>query len=313
MAAGTPTGTSGIPVSATYTYTAQALVRSAAVARSVRLLIDWYTAAGASVSTTTGASITSSTSANVLVDHTAVAPATAAFARIRVEVLATAGAAEVHRFDELGFWMGAGGDWAMPGVPITNLGHRVTHPNTDDVLVQRWDAGKSRWQTAHYDSGFRAIATDATYGCVASGNYWGAVNGGALLPSHICIRRVNSTVFVSSYEGPLQPKQDFGSGQFLFRLPVGFRPSGYHQSSMTRYGNNGSDLGQRVAQLLWGAEYADPCYVRALPLLDNNWGNFATGTGWPKLYGGVWITGSFVTSDPIPTSLPGTLISAAPA
>lgn len=35
---------------------------------------------------------------------------------------------------------------------------RVTHPNTDDVHVEVYDQGQARWQTVHYDSGWRDIS-----------------------------------------------------------------------------------------------------------------------------------------------------------
>jgi len=38
---------------------------------------------------------------------------------------------------------------------------RVTHPNTDDVLVEVWDESKSRWQRVHYDSGWRSLSLNA--------------------------------------------------------------------------------------------------------------------------------------------------------
>ena len=46
---------------------------------------------------------------------------------------------------------------------------KVTHPNTDDVLVQMWDSTAGRWQTSHYDSGWRDVSASVTPGPGTSG------------------------------------------------------------------------------------------------------------------------------------------------
>jgi hypothetical protein len=96
----TPTGTSGVPVKATTQYTAAARFRANTAGRSTRVLIGWYTAAGALISTDTGSSISDTTTGWVQATVTATSPGTAAFAAVVLEVL-SAVATEVHFADTI--------------------------------------------------------------------------------------------------------------------------------------------------------------------------------------------------------------------
>jgi hypothetical protein len=111
----------------------------------------------------------------------------------------------VSYFDNLSIHAGAGGNWAMPGAPITGLGKRVTHPNVDDVLAEQWDDAKGRWQTTHYDSGWRYIESLL-------------VNGWTCYGSRVRLRRVNSTIYLvlADLNG-----SEATANQFL-TLPSGF-------------------------------------------------------------------------------------------
>lgn len=73
--------------------------RSAVSVRSVRIDIRWYDVAGSVISTTTGTAANDATGADTPWYATGVAPATTYSADILVNVLATGGAAEVHRQD----------------------------------------------------------------------------------------------------------------------------------------------------------------------------------------------------------------------
>jgi hypothetical protein len=53
-----------------------------------------------------------------------------------------AGAGFSLNVDDWGVWVGAGGDWAMPGVPITNQGIR-SNPTT--AITEVWDSTKAAW------------------------------------------------------------------------------------------------------------------------------------------------------------------------
>lgn len=81
---------------------ATATGRSAASVRSVRIDIRWYDVAGALISTSTGTAANDATGADTPWYATGVAPATAYSADVLVNVLATGGAAEIHRFDKIG-------------------------------------------------------------------------------------------------------------------------------------------------------------------------------------------------------------------
>lgn len=149
----------------------------------------------------------------------------------------------------------------------------VTHPNVDDVLVQRWDSGLNRWQRVYYDSGVRSVdLSGSTYP-----NWTGTLG--------IC--RVNATVFVWAGNAV----NSVGGGDLnLYDLPVGFRP-------------NSNNLG--VARRSDGAV----TLIRGL-----YYGNFSVAIWGAMTAGqGVSFGFSFSSSTPIPTSLPGTLVSAAPA
>jgi hypothetical protein len=70
-----------------------------------------------------------------LVTVTGVAPATAVYASLNLYVDGTSGVGEVYHADCLSFHKGAGGQWAMPGTPITGTGYRVRPGGLVDV----WD------------------------------------------------------------------------------------------------------------------------------------------------------------------------------
>lgn len=111
MEAQTLTGTSGAAVTAGATYSAGAVVKTAVSARTCSVAVEWYTAAGALISTTafgTGVSDATATWTGAAV-RSVVAPATAAFASVIVRVAATGGAAEVHYVDEA---------WLVPGTSL---------------------------------------------------------------------------------------------------------------------------------------------------------------------------------------------------
>jgi len=88
VSATTPTGTSGftVIVGAAVTVTAYGRVNAAISTKTGRLKIVWYTAAGATISTTTGSDVSLPNSGFVALTVTAPAPATAAYAAVKVEV-----------------------------------------------------------------------------------------------------------------------------------------------------------------------------------------------------------------------------------
>ena len=125
-------GTSGVAVVAGNTYTGTAEVRSGASARSVKIALRWYTAAGAFISESEGTASASNTATWGQRTVTAVAPPTAAFAALKVVVLATGGAAELHYFDKFMVRVGSGTTWVAGGtsasgnVPVGTHYYRVS-------------------------------------------------------------------------------------------------------------------------------------------------------------------------------------------
>ena len=88
-------------------YAAEAWVRAATVSRLCDVRIDWYTAAGASISTAAGDDVADSTSAWSRLTVSGTSPVNAAFARVRVLVFSP-GAGEVHYVDDVGLAPTAG-------------------------------------------------------------------------------------------------------------------------------------------------------------------------------------------------------------
>lgn len=85
---------------------------------------------------------------------------------------------------------------------FVGLRSRVTHPNTTDVLVEVWDVANARWQTTHYDSGWRDISASLTG--LASGSCY--------------IRRLNQSVTVSC----IGLNKTTGGNLVFYTLPAGF-------------------------------------------------------------------------------------------
>jgi hypothetical protein len=161
---------------------------------------------------------------------------------------------------------------------------RVTHPNTDDVLVQRWDAGKSRWQTVHYDSGERDIS--ALFAAFTAGTVQDAV----------ILRRINRTIRI---QGKLTSTGAF-SGAQAATLPSGFTSTKPSRTNIQCRSDGVLSNGINQYTTI-GGYFA----FNRLPAIAT--GNAdAAGTE-------LWIDGVWFTNDAIPTSLPGTLVSPAPA
>jgi hypothetical protein len=96
----------GIPCDPSTVYTAVARFKAATVARNVRVILNWRTAADASISSTIGAAFPDVTTGYSLAWVTGASPANAAFVRVLVQADAV-GAAEVHRVDTISLVPGA--------------------------------------------------------------------------------------------------------------------------------------------------------------------------------------------------------------
>ena len=191
-----------MPATAGQTYTFSAYVKSADTPRSALAVIVWRDAGGAGISTTTGTTVTTTASGWTRVLVTGVAPAGTVHAQPVITIVSSV-ANEVHYFDGFGFWEGAGGQWSLPGVPITDLGFY-----TDESVGRRlfqWDANNSRFQQTFGDTGWRAITASLENGWSAAAVY---------------LRRTNSTVelVATTFTGA-----GASSGVF-YTLPTGYAP-----------------------------------------------------------------------------------------
>jgi hypothetical protein len=202
---------------------------------------------------------------------TGVAPAGATKALMHLYNTASAAGQRVT-YDEIGFWEGAGGDWALPGSPITNQGIRTTHPNGDDVLCEQWDASSGRWQTVHYDSGWRDMASLAT------------ANTGQTVTTLRVRRNGNRVTFVASITNTAG-----GNRLPVLTLPTGFR------AALAGYYTCPFDANPTSPVQIW---YVAPGgAVQYAQAANAGRYNFSV---------------EFTTDDAIPTSLPGTKQTAAP-
>ena len=198
-----------IPVTAGQTYTVSGQSYAGSVARTAAAGILWFNSGNSYLATTDGTNVTNSTSGWTRHLTTAVAPAGAFYARPFYRVNAAANT-EVHYWDELGLWEGAGGQWALPGTPITNLGF-YTDESCGRRLFQ-WDGNNARWQMTYGDTGLRDLTASIT-GSVQTSN-----------PNlELKVRRVNSRVeWKLSETAP-----GSGSGTLsLLTADAGFRPAG---------------------------------------------------------------------------------------
>lgn len=124
-------------------YTAQAAFRAAASARSCRVDIEWLDASLSTLSTTTGTAGNDSTSAWTVRSVTGTAPASAAYARVKLNVLSTGGASEDHFVDEVALTPGALAAWSPGAFPFSGTGYR----NAASLLLERSSDSGTTWTT----------------------------------------------------------------------------------------------------------------------------------------------------------------------
>ena len=139
----TPQATAGVPVSPGGTYTFSVWAKAGGASATGTPYIQWYNGA-TKISESGGSAATISSSGWMLLSVTAVAPATATHAAV-YPFLTSATIADVYYFDCFGFWLGAGGLWVPPGVPVPNLGSRANP--ADATQVQVWNPGNATWIT----------------------------------------------------------------------------------------------------------------------------------------------------------------------
>ena len=203
----TPLGASGVPVTPGLTYHAQVSAKAGTNPANLYVAIRFYNGA-ASLGDSAGSDMAVTTSAWATLRATFVAPATATHATVFV-ASGSGGvtASDVYYFDEFGFWQGAGGQWALPGTPITNLGFY-----TDESVGRRlfqWDANNSRWQQTYSDTGVRDM-TGLTL-----------TDGWALSTSnYFTLRRVGNVVSLGT-----ELTGASVTGTNITTIPAGFRPS----------------------------------------------------------------------------------------
>jgi hypothetical protein len=166
---------------------------------------------------------------------------------------------------------------------------RVTHPNTDDVLVARWDAAKSRWQRTTYDSGWRRVLAWGTDGIPTIGAFPAGWKGRTGYAGYVEVRRNDSTVKVWINSAAVAVAN---SSDRLWTATPGFEAS---KASAVK-----------PVTIFTAANVAT---------LFGMTGNLARGGGFSTAVDDYFqqLLYEYDTITAIPTSLPGTLITAAPA
>ena len=262
-----------VPATAGKTYTFSAYIKSAATPRNAVALVVWRDGGGGALTTMTGTTVTTTTSGWTRVLVTGVAPAGAANAQ-PVITIGSSVANEVHYFDGFGFWEGAGGQWALPGTPITNLGFY-----TDESVGRRlfqWDANNSRFQQTFGDTGWRDVTSLVT-------------PPANLTITTIYVRRINSTVYVR-----VNSQAAAGIAATVWSwstIGTGFTPVDI-ASQLFYYYRSFTDAQRQ----LW--------------YRDNITADIGTSEANPSPLDVSWI---HVTSDAWPTTLPGSAVGSIPA
>jgi hypothetical protein len=106
----------GLSVMAGVQYTALASFRAGSTGRACSVGIRWLNSAGATISTSMSSTVTDTNVGYTQAFITAVAPANAVSAMVRVNVAATGGAAELHRVDKVDIHVGTSQVWSVGGI-----------------------------------------------------------------------------------------------------------------------------------------------------------------------------------------------------
>jgi hypothetical protein len=272
-------GTNGLPLNYRLPIKASAAVkRVTGVSGSAKIYVWWFTSSGTACTSayTVGGSSYINSSTFTTIQDTFVPPADAAYAEARV-IYSTGAIGDSVAIDDFGVWFGAGGDWAMPGVPIANLGITVSRPNTDDYLCQQWSSTEGKWVTTRYDSGWRDVTSSVTPPTNVTIN-------------SVKLRRVNNLVYVTMDWSAASN----ASGSGTYTPPGGFAWGGGGNSA-TPLGF--SNVSSATGAFKGGAALGSTGVITIYPVASQT----------PTF--GI----SYLVDSAIPTSLPGTLISAAPA
>lgn len=140
--------------------------RSAVSSRSVEIGVEFFTSGGASISFAYGSTVTDTTSGWVQATGSILAPATAAFARVRANVIATGAINEVHYIDNL--WFGRGASVDLTG--LSKLTLWVGLGADGSAAYRRWHQGPVNFTFTLTDVNNATITFSTKINCTASDN-----------------------------------------------------------------------------------------------------------------------------------------------
>jgi hypothetical protein len=183
--------------------------------------------------------------------------------------------------------IGAWGPVANPTAGVWAGKTRTSRPNSTDRLVEVYDG--AAWVPIHYDSGIRGV------GSLVNAALWTAdptIDAPAM-------NRVGSTVF---FQGAVTSVGAWsGRPVFSAKIPQGFRPAGSRRAFNPQMTSAGTVFAPGA--VVYADEFNDVIALRFGAIATGN--EDAAGTK-------VYLMLRYETADPIPTSLPGTLITTAP-
>ena len=275
-AAGTPRATSGVAVTPGVTYTGTVSVLNGVGTRTLQVRLLWWDAGGSYLSLTDGTTA-AAPAAWATLRATGVAPATAAFVSIEANMVDAGSIGDAYYSDCWGFWEGAGGQWALPGTPITNLGYY-----TDESVGRRlfqWDANNSRWQQTFGDTGWRDVT-----GSIAAG--LAATNPTLTL----YVRRHGIRVSWLLFEGAAGTAT--GLVNILAAVPAGFNQT----PAVSTY------AAYPLMNYATGQVTLESVYMSSFDMSTAGWTTIRHTGSW-----------SYTTTDAWPTTLPGTASGSIPA
>lgn len=161
----TLTGTSGVPVTPGLPYTATISTLQGTTVSGAHIRIWWYKSDGAaSVVRSTDTAFCTVGTAWSAATVSGIAPSDAAYAAIGI-YWTSAGAGETVYLDKFGFWLGTGGEWMPPGVPIPGAVSPTSQVyqglgNLLPVNMSTFGDAATKWYIA---GGTPTITNDDTY------------------------------------------------------------------------------------------------------------------------------------------------------
>lgn len=183
----TLTGTNGMPVSANTQYTGSLYIqKSSGTDVDITPIIQWYTAAGASISTSTGSTTTGLTSSYTRLTVTATSPANAAYASVGFKITSGVNTTSTYHYDQIQFEQGSSATtWVQGGItcidqmsqvvdltsPVSLTGLTATVSSSwAEATVFGWDNANTTVSNTSWSNNYSAGSDSYAYIAINSSN-----------------------------------------------------------------------------------------------------------------------------------------------